>query len=93
LHDSSKTVSQADAFVPEFKKVRAHYRQYLTPNERRDVDEYFDQLELKKHTNATWAALVNHEVTSARAHAREVVRLDPYCARSWKLMLCALRGH
>ena len=93
LHDTSKTVSQANAFEPEFREVRAHYRQYLTPSERRDVDEYFDDEALKTHTRAAWAALLKRDVIAAREHARKVFHLAPFCVRTWKLMLCAIRGH
>jgi len=92
LHDTSKTVSQAKAFGPEFRLARSQFLKYLKSNELRDVDQFFNDEAVRDHTRDTWAALQKHDPTAARKHAREVFRREPFNIRSWKLMLCALRG-
>lgn len=39
-----------------------------------------------------WMALGNQQVQTARYYARQVVKTHPLRLRSWRLMLCALRG-
>jgi len=93
LHKSSKTVSQWDAFEPDFRKVRAFYRKYLTADEQRKLDQRNHELELEAHRRKAWAALKKREIDEARRHAREVFRHDRLSWHSWKLIYCTLRGY
>jgi glycosyltransferase involved in cell wall biosynthesis len=93
MHGTSKTVSQATAFDPDFKRVRDHYRKYLSDYERNAVDEHFRELELREHRRLGWAALKDKDVIEARRHAREAMRREKISMHTLRLMYCALRGH
>jgi len=93
MHKNSKTVSQWDAFDPEFKRVRAAYWKHLTLGEQRAVEEYRRLSKLQEHRHNAWSALLRRDVATARRHARETFRLDKTSLESWKLMYCALRGY
>ena len=93
MHGTSKTVSQADCFEPEFDKVRAEYRKYLTEGEQKQVDEYFRDRALREHRRLGWAKLQEKDIAEARQHARAAFRLDRFSIHSWKLMYCAARGY
>lgn len=93
LHKTSKTVSQYDAFEPEFRQIRTYYRKYLTPGEQRSLDEYTRQQEWLEHRARGWEALKNRDVAAARKHAREAFRRNRFSLHAWRLMYCALRGY
>jgi len=93
LHQNSKTVSQWDAFGPDFQRVRDHYRKYLTADEARALAGYIREREIREHQNKAWAALMDRKVSDARRHAREVLRRDRLSVHAWKLMYCTLRGY
>ena len=93
LHGESKTIAQGDRFEPEFRQLRAEYRKYLTPGERKLVDEVLRDRHLKEFRNKAWAALMGKNVDEARKHAREVLRLDRFSLATWRLMYCAIRGY
>jgi glycosyltransferase involved in cell wall biosynthesis len=70
----------------------AYRRRGLTPPttwpfKKREPIPHDKQLELW-----TWAALKAGNVSVARSHARARLRMKPLSPRSWKLLLCALRG-
>lgn len=92
MHPTSKTVSQLDRFDPEFRSVRAEYRQYLKPAEQQSVDAWYRELHLKEHRAQAWAALLSRNIPQARQHARAAWGLDRFSIQSWKLMYCAIRG-
>lgn len=93
MHEASKTVSQLARFQPEFQQVRSEYRKYLTPSEQQSVDRWFRDQSVKELTAKGWAALMSQDVSSARQHARALLRLDRFSPHAWKLMYCAIRGH
>jgi len=93
MHESSKTVSQYDAFGPDFRRVREAYWKHLTPGEKRAVEDYRRNEELLEHRHKAWSALMNKDVESARLHARETFRRARWSPQSWRLMYCALRGY
>lgn len=93
LHGESKTVAQSDAFDPEFRQLRAEYRKYLTPNERNLVDDALRERYLKEYRNKAWAALMGNNLGEARRYTREVLRLDRFSLKTWRLMYCAIRGY
>ncbi|HEY2588979.1 MAG TPA: glycosyltransferase family 2 protein [Tepidisphaeraceae bacterium] len=93
LHGESKTVSQSDAFDPEFRQLRAEYRKYLTPGERKLSDEALRERCLKEYRNKAWAALMGKNIGEARKYTREVLRLDRFSLQTWRLMYCAIRGY
>ena len=93
LHKSSKTVSQWDAFGPDFKRVRDHYRQYLTAEERHALEGYLRERELREHRNKAWAALKDRNLIEARRHAREAFRRERLSVHAWKLLYCTIRGY
>lgn len=93
MHETSKTVAQSDRFEPEFRQVRADYRKYLSPGERKLVDDWFRDRDLKAHRTKAWAALMSQNLDEARLHARSAFRLDRFSVESWKLMYCLFRGH
>jgi glycosyltransferase involved in cell wall biosynthesis len=93
MHEASKTVSQWDAFEPDFKRVRAHYRKYLSSEEIDAVDLWNRRQELDEHRRLAWAALKKRDVLLARKHAWEAFGRERISVHSWKLMYCALRGH
>ena len=45
------------------------------------------------HRAWAWAALKSGHVGTARKHAYAALKGKPFSGDSWKLMLCALRGH
>ena len=93
MHENSKTVSQWDAFEPDFRRVREAYWKYLTPGEQRAVVDYRKEQEMLEHRHSGWAALMKKDVTAARRHARETLRRAKWSPQSWRLMYCALRGY
>ena len=93
MHEASKTVSQWDAFGPDFRRVREAYWTYLTPSEKRAVEDYRRNQEMLQHRHEAWTALVNKDVPSARRHAKETFRRAKWSPESWRLMYCALRGY
>lgn len=93
LHQSSKTVSEWDAFEPEFAKVRAEYWPLLSSKEQRAAGRKRREKEWKKHYNLGWAALRKADVAGARKHAKEALRNAKLAMESWRLMYCAVRGH
>jgi glycosyltransferase involved in cell wall biosynthesis len=46
-----------------------------------------------QHHDWAWAALKNGHARTARKHAVETVKRDPFSSRSWRVLACALRGH
>lgn len=92
LHETSKTVSQPAKFEPEFQQVRDEYRKYLTPGDRRQVDEYFRNRDLQEFRNEAWKKLREGNSSEARTLARKVWQLDRYSIQSFKLLYCSLRG-
>ena len=93
LHENSKTVSQWDAFEPDFQKVRDEYRKYLSPAEQRDMDQIYHTRELRETRHQAWAALMKRDADTARKHAKKVLSLARFSPQSWKLWLCAMRGY
>lgn len=92
LHASSKTVSEWDAFEPEFERCRALYLPMLGARERRAVKRKRRQKESEKHRILGWQALRKADVPTARKHAVETLRRAKLALESWRLMYCALRG-
>ncbi len=92
LHESSKTVSEFDAFEPEFVKIRREYVQLLPPKMRRAVAKRRQRQESLQHRTLAWRALNESRVREARQHAFETFRRAMLAADSWRLMFCALRG-
>ena len=93
LHETSKTVSQQDAFWPEFRRVRAHYRPHLTAGERRAWDEAVREEEWRDRRFWAWESLKKGDVPAARKYAGEALRRKWLSLHTWKLMYCALRGY
>jgi glycosyltransferase involved in cell wall biosynthesis len=92
LHQNSKTVSEWDAFEPEFARVRADYVSLLTAKERRAVVRKRRRKEWNKHYNLGWAALRKSDVSAARKHAKAALANAKLTLDSWRLMYCAVRG-
>ncbi|HZN67158.1 MAG TPA: glycosyltransferase family 2 protein [Tepidisphaeraceae bacterium] len=92
MHENSKTVSQWDAFEPEFERVRSEYLPMLTPKQRREARRKRLDKELERHRLLGWQALRKADVTAARKHAFETLRRAKLALESWRLMYCALRG-
>ena len=92
LHAASKTVSEWDAFEPEFVKARAEYLPLLSPGERREVGRKRRHKDSERHRLLAWQALKRADVGGARKHAFETLRRAKLAAESWRLMYCALRG-
>ena len=93
LHTSSKTVSQWDAFEPDFQRVRSHYRKYLSADEQRALDNYHREQGWLHHRREAWSALQNRDVPGARKHALEAFRRNRVSVEAWKLVYCSLRGY
>jgi glycosyltransferase involved in cell wall biosynthesis len=92
MHENSKTVSQWDAFEPEFERARSEYVPMLTAKQRREADRKRRQKESERHRVLGWQALRKAEVSQARKHAFETLRRAKLAIESWRLMYCALRG-
>jgi glycosyltransferase involved in cell wall biosynthesis len=92
LHESSKTVSEWDAFEPEFAKSRDAYLSMLTPRQRREANRKRRLKEFERHRVLGWQALKKADVPEARKQAREALRRAKLALESWRLMYCALRG-
>ena len=92
MHEGSKTVSQPDAFEPEFERVRGEYLHVLTPKQRREATRKRRHKEFERHRVLGWQALRKADVASARKHAFETLRRAKLALESWRLMYCALRG-
>jgi len=93
LHETSKTVSEQEAFWPEFRRVRAHYRPRLTPQEQRAWDEAVRHEEWQNNHNWAWQSLTQGDVAAARKYAKEALRRNRTSLHAWKLMYCAMRGY
>lgn len=93
LHESSKTVAEQEAFWPEFRRVRAHYRPHLTPQERRAWDEVVRDEQWRDNRYRAWEALNKGDLPAARKYAKETLRLNKMSPHAWKLMFCVLRGY
>jgi glycosyltransferase involved in cell wall biosynthesis len=92
LHETSKTVSEWDAFEPEFEKSRKLYLPLLTPKHRREAKRKRRLKEFERHRVLGWQALKKADVPEARKQAREAFRRARLAFESWRLMYCALRG-
>ena len=92
LHANSKTVSEWDAFEPEFARSRAAYLPLLSGKQRREVARKRRDKEFERHRVLAWQALRKADVATARKHALETFRRAKLAAESWRLMYCALRG-
>jgi glycosyltransferase involved in cell wall biosynthesis len=92
LHGNSKTVSEWDAFEPEFARSRAGYLPLLTPRQRREVARKRRLKEFERHRVLAWQALRKADVATARRHALETFRRAKLASESWRLVYCALRG-
>jgi glycosyltransferase involved in cell wall biosynthesis len=92
MHEDSKTVSQWDAFEPEFERARNEYLSVLTPKQRREATRKRRQKESERHRLAGWQALRKADVSAARKHAFETLRRAKLAVESWRLMYCAIRG-
>ena len=92
LHESSKTVSEWDAFEPEFARSRELYLPMLTPKQRHEVRRKRRLKEFEKHRVLGWQALKKADVAEARRQAMEALRFARLSTESWRLMYCALRG-
>ena len=92
LHANSKTVSEWDAFEPEFARSRATYLPLLSGKQRREVARKRRDKEFERHRVLAWQALRKADVATARKHALESFRRAKLAAESWRLMYCALRG-
>lgn len=92
LHANSKTVSEWDAFEPEFARSRETYLPMLTPKQRREVAAKRRHKEFERHRILGWQALKKHDAAEARRHALEALRRARLSRESWRLMYCALRG-
>jgi glycosyltransferase involved in cell wall biosynthesis len=92
LHKSSKTVSEWDAFEPEFARSRQEYLALLTPKQRREVARKRRRKESEQHRVLGWQALKKAQVGEARRHAFETLRRAKLALESWRLVYCALRG-
>lgn len=92
LHESSKTVSEWDAFEPEFARSRESYLSLLTPKQRREANRKRRLKEFERHRVLGWQALKKADVPEARKQAREALRRAKLALESWRLMYCALRG-
>ena len=92
LHENSKTVSEWDAFEPEFARCRELYLPMLTPKQRREVRRKRRLKEFEKHRVAGWQALKKADVPEARKQALGALRHAKLALESWRLMYCALRG-
>jgi hypothetical protein len=93
LHKESKTVSQWDAFQPEFERTRAEYWPMLTAKQRRRAKLLRRKREGDQHRVLAWQALSRSNVAEARKHAFEAFRNAKLAFSSWRIMYCALRGH
>ena len=92
LHESSKTVSEWDAFEPEFAKSRQLYLPMLTAKQRREVARKRRLKEFEKHRVLGWQALKKSDVPAARKHAFDALRHARLGLESWRLLYCAMRG-
>jgi glycosyltransferase involved in cell wall biosynthesis len=92
MHQTSKTVSEFDAFDPEFQQVRCEYIKLISAQERRDVSKASRAFEAARHRLLGWQALGRREISDARKHAFAVLRNKRTAVDSWRLLFCALRG-
>jgi glycosyltransferase involved in cell wall biosynthesis len=92
LHANSKTVSEWDAFEPEFARSREMYLPMLSAKQRREVARKRRHKESERHRILAWQALRKADVAAARKHAVETLRRAKLATESWRLMFCALRG-
>ena len=92
LHGNSKTVSEWDAFEPEFAKSRETYLAMLTPKQRKEVAKKRRMKEFEKHRVLGWQALKKKDVTEARKQASAAWKWARFTPDAWRLMYCALRG-
>lgn len=92
LHEASKTVSQYEKFIVEFKALRADYWKYLTPGERTKVIARRQRKEVEQHQESGWKAMKRGDFGAAREHAKEVFRRNRLSLEAWRLMFCAMRG-
>lgn len=93
LHDASKTVAQQQKFEPEFDRVRAMYREFLTPAELKQSLSDLREKRFREARRLGWEAVMARDKAAAQRHAREVMRYHALKLESWKLVYCALRGH
>jgi glycosyltransferase involved in cell wall biosynthesis len=92
LHQNSKTVSEWDAFEPEFARSREAYLPMLTAKQRREVAHKRRLKAFEKHKVLGWQALKKSDVPEARKQALVALRHAKLTMESWRLMFCALRG-
>ena len=92
MHETSKTVSEWDRFLPEFAVVRKEYDAMLTPKERRAVARKKRQRESEKHRQLAWQAIGKQNLSEARKHAFATLKNAKLAMESWRVMYCALRG-
>ena len=92
MHESSKTVSQWDAFEPEFDRARGEYLPMLTAKERREATKKRRHKESERHRLLGWQALNKADVAGAKKHAVEALRRAKLSVEAWRLAYCAIRG-
>ena len=92
LHNSSKTMSSAQPFDVEDRRLREEYMSYLTLSERRWVRTVLRHARARANRSAGWAALKKHDIAAARKLALSTLSSAATSLDSWRLMFCALRG-
>jgi len=93
LHETSKTVSLYDRFEADFERVRADFRAFLTPAERREVDQFHRKRNWIDYRNKAWKALREKDIAMARSHARKAIPNNLFSREAWMMLLCAMRGY
>ena len=94
MHASSKTITQhSTKMQPEYEQIRANCMPLLTPQEQRQVQAFRRKRALRKQRTAAWSALRSADVAAARDLAKKVLKVAPLPLDSWRLMMCAVRGH
>ena len=92
LHENSKTVSEWDAFEPEFIRARDMHVTRLSAPDRREAERKRRRKEFERHRVLGWQALKKADVAEARRQAFEALRRSRLGPESWRLVYCALRG-
>jgi hypothetical protein len=92
MHAASKTVTQhALKMRPEYERIRAECLRTLPAADQQEVLEFRREFDTEKHRVAGWRALQATDLTGAREHAAEALRLAPTSPESWRLWLCTKR--
>jgi glycosyltransferase involved in cell wall biosynthesis len=93
LHADSKTVSQFERFDPEDHEIRVKFAEKLPAGERSKVMKAIKAFEAEQNIKWGWEKLRAKDVTGAKKHASESLRLSRSNPDAWRLWYCARRGY